>query len=1574
MSIRERKPERNPNPHTSFPPVGLRPPRIPQTQTERPPVKEGQTQKPQPFHYPSRSRLQGLERTEREDRFRGLRRPFFGYGKGVLERATPFFFTNFPEDWEMGEMWKVFIKVGRVIQVFIARKRDFKGRRFGFVKFLEVKDSKAVENQLNRITIDHHTLQANLARFSKDEAQRKKETSKVHNKMHVGITGSSGMQRRGTRTYAEVVRSGQRKMMSKERPSREWKRKDQEGAKKIEREGWYGLEVGVDDEDIRELEKCFIGHAKCPEIISTLQDKFAMEGYFSAKITPMGSNLVLLSSGDAEELKHLVTEGSEWLAQWFTEVTPWSPEVESWNQWEVAEDEKVIEHGNKDEQSWSPETSSAAMEFEFGPETLEKSDRAINEERQTSNQQGVEGPEENDMMNCWETESEANEGQTQSIEEKEGGKRADEDPYPPGFDPKQRALGLTKEDEPTKQTKESKMVEPHEQMTFNSRVDEGKEREAVEHSYIQGEYDKGTEDLIHGKKMSQARKEQNMEEDSIEEERRTNPFWEGLASDDEILQSKMERIARQRKMGKKKGKQRRLTTRRKAHSNLELDLHLRKRRLIAEGEFQMEKGVSRAYQGLGKSSKRRAVRELIRKEKVEMIFLQETKLEQINDKLVYSIWGSENCEWLMKAAQGSAGGILSIWNPKFFRMHKKLEGTGFCGMTGFWGVDQIPCSFGNIYSSCNRQEKWQMWSELQELIKAAGGGNWCLAGDFNAIRCKEEKKGKTYDTSDMCKFNNFISETGLLEIPLKGRKFTWYKPDGSAMSKLDRFLLSNELLLCFPDISMRGLSRDISDHCPIVLETCAIDWGPKPFCSLDCWWNHEGFANFIQEKWTNMSVYGWGCYKLKEKFKRLKVELKRWNREEVKRHIKDYFKKKFEEERWERPEFVLDSFRKLSTEENNFLEAAFSEQEIQEAVLGCNDSKSPGPDGFNFNFLKKMWPILKKDLYEEGRQITDGIIIPNEVVHEAKSNKKPVLIFKADFEKAYDSVNWKFLDSMMSKFGFRPKWRSWIRECISSATVSILVNGSPTKEFQMEKGLRQGDPLAPFIFLMIVEAPNGLMLKAAEENLFQGVEIDRSSLTLMHLQYADDSIFFCEANEQNVMVLKSILRSFEMISGLKVNFFKSSLVGLNVDKVNLEDYAEKLNCATGKVPFKYLGVLIGSNPRRMSTWAPVIEIMKRRLSNWKRDSLSFGGRMILLNSVLSSILVYYFSTLKAPKQVLEAKYKIDKREAWEANKWDRLGSAWWGDLWKIEFEVDGKRGWFKEGVGKIVREGKETLFWHEVWAGDMPLKEKFNRLFSLSREKDVCVADMGEWKKGEWTWNWKWRRRLFTWETDMLQDLLTTAQGTKLKQGEDDCYEWKHDPIGKYSVRSAYNLLNQKQDGSPDHKYKLIWDSKILLKISAFAWRALQNRIPTKENLLKRGMIEETTGTKCTLCGEKIETASHILFSCLVSWKVWCLCYDWWGIKTATQEDGWNHLRQHMGLISIGRTKQAWSTIWFFSVWSIWLWRNALIFKGETQRIEQVIDHIKAHSYTWIKARLTPDLPHSIWFNSPKEACRILAK
>ena len=175
-----------------------------------------------------------------------------------------------------------------------------------------------------------------------------------------------------------------------------------------------------------------------------------------------------------------------------------------------------------------------------------------------------------------------------------------------------------------------------------------------------------------------------------------------------------------------------------------------------------------------------------------------------------------------------------------------------------------------------------MWGEIigfrsNQLSKA-----WCVVGDFNSVRRQEERKSmiSVIDYSREIKgFNEFIERSELVDIPLVGRKFTWYKPNGLVKSRIDRVLVSKEWLEAWPHCQQFVLKRSISDHCAVVLKQVFVDWGPRPFRSLDVWQKDNRFKEFVRLKWENFDVQGSGIYVFKEKLKKLKAELKIWNKE-----------------------------------------------------------------------------------------------------------------------------------------------------------------------------------------------------------------------------------------------------------------------------------------------------------------------------------------------------------------------------------------------------------------------------------------------------------------------------------------------------------------------------------------------------------------------------------------------------------------------------------------------------------------------------------------------------------------------
>jgi hypothetical protein len=205
-----------------------------------------------------------------------------------------------------------------------------------------------------------------------------------------------------------------------------------------------------------------------------------------------------------------------------------------------------------------------------------------------------------------------------------------------------------------------------------------------------------------------------------------------------------------------------------------------------------------------------------------------------------------------------------------------------------------------------------------------------------------------------------------------------------------------------------------------------------------------------------------------------------------------------------------------------------------------------------------------------------------------KANKE-LLHFKVDFEKADDSVDWGYLDGVMGKMDFPPLWRKWMKECVRTATALVLVNGSPTDEFSLERGLRQGDPISPFLFMLAAEGLNLMMRAMVEGNMFTGYSVGgQEAVTVSRLQFAYDTLLLGVKSWANVRALRAVLMLFDLMSGLKVDFHKSMLVGVNISDSWLQ---ARLLCVV-----KWGKSLIGGDSRQLGFWEPVLARIRNRLS------------------------------------------------------------------------------------------------------------------------------------------------------------------------------------------------------------------------------------------------------------------------------------------------------------------------------------------------------------------------------------------
>ncbi len=267
-----------------------------------------------------------------------------------------------------------------------------------------------------------------------------------------------------------------------------------------------------------------------------------------------------------------------------------------------------------------------------------------------------------------------------------------------------------------------------------------------------------------------------------------------------------------------------------------------------------------------------------------------------------------------------------------------------------------------------------------------------------------------------------------------------------------------------------------------------------------------------------------------------------------------------------------------------------------------------------------------------------GVVILHETLHELQRKDKSSVIFKIDFEKAYDKVKWPFVQQTLRMKGFSPRWCEWMASFIQGGHVGIKVNDQIGNCFQTYNGLRQGDPLSHILFNIVADLFTLLIKRAKKAGLLNGVIPHLVDDGLSILQYADDTIIFLDHDLQLAKNLKLILYVFEKLSSLKINFHKSELFCFGQAKECYDQHSDIFGCKLGSYPFKYLGIPMHFRKLSNKHWKVTEERIEKKLSSWKGKHLSVGGRLVLINSILLSLAMFMTSFFEVPKGVLR---KID---------------------------------------------------------------------------------------------------------------------------------------------------------------------------------------------------------------------------------------------------------------------------------------------------------------------------------------------
>nr|GEW86379.1 RNA-directed DNA polymerase, eukaryota, reverse transcriptase zinc-binding domain protein [Tanacetum cinerariifolium] len=437
------------------------------------------------------------------------------------------------------------------------------------------------------------------------------------------------------------------------------------------------------------------------------------------------------------------------------------------------------------------------------------------------------------------------------------------------------------------------------------------------------------------------------------------------------------------------------------------------------------------FRGMKKWRKRVWLKDLCFKNNIHFLGIQGSKITRLETFRLKSIWDNYNFDSACSMARGRSG--------------------------GHWRNTVGDCYMINIYGIQDSLAKAILWNRIGDFMHQYAG-KYIIFGDMIVVRNENERSGSIFSRQDADNFNSFIDNSGLIDLPLGGRLFTCINKSGTKLSKLDRFLISKEVAEALVDVRVATIDRLWSDHNPILLRVSKSDFSHTPLKLFHSWLLCGLFDEVNKMELPKLKEYNFGMKLLShEKFRLLKARIQQWHSETKtsNRVIKhDNLRAQ-----------MINGIMKEGVWIHN-------PPQITKEFLNCFKEKFKDHDS-NVDFLmfgnSSGLCALDRDNLETPVSFDE---IKNAV----------------DFEKAFDSVSWEYLDYALLTLGFGSKWRSWIRACLPSSRALVLVNGSPISEFSIKHGLRQGDHFSSFLFILVMEGLHNALSIAVSSGLIRGVK------------------------------------------------------------------------------------------------------------------------------------------------------------------------------------------------------------------------------------------------------------------------------------------------------------------------------------------------------------------------------------------------------------------------------------------------------------------------------------------------------